>query len=50
MNHPQTLFCLFLVSFKQTKQILQQINVKNDIPVSSTKIWTHSPLIMRLIL
>ena len=38
------------VFFKQTTQNLQQINVKNVHPVSSSGIQTHNLLIMSLLL
>ena len=41
---------MFFRSFKQTIQILQQINVKNVHPVSSTRIRTHNIVIMSLLL
>ena len=47
MGHPRPLLRLFLVFFKQTVQILQQINVKNVHPVSGgTGIKSHDYLIM----
>ena len=42
--------CDFFGLFKQTIQILQQINVKNVHPVSSARIQTHDLLIMSLLL
>ena len=42
MGQTRPLFRLFSVSFKQTIQFLQQINVKNVVyPVSGAGIQTH---------
>ena len=50
MGNPLPLFNLFLVHFKQTMQIVQQINVKNVHPVSGAGIRTHDLLILSLLL
>ena len=52
VGHPRPLFRLFSVFFKQTFQILQQINVKNNVhPVpSGARIQTQYLLIMSLLL
>ena len=50
MGHPRLLFHLFSDFFKQTIQILQQINVKNVHPVSGAGIQTHDLLSMNLLL
>ena len=39
------LFCIFGKLFKQSLQILQQINVKNVHPEYFAGIWTHQPSI-----
>ena len=44
------LFLFIFGLFKQTIQNLQQINVKNDHPVSSNRIQTHDIVIMSLLL
>ena len=44
------LFLFIFGLFKQTIQNLQQINVKNDHPVSSDRIQTHDIVIMSLLL
>ena len=49
MSHPRPLIHLFSVFFKQTLQIVQQINVKNAHPVSGAGIQTHNLLIMSLL-
>ena len=50
MGHPRPPFRLFQVFFKQTIQILQQIDVKNVHPVSGAGVQTHNLLIMSLLL
>ena len=41
MGHPRPLFRLLLLFFKQTLQILQQMNVQNVHTVYNTGIGTH---------
>ena len=49
-SHPLPLFHVFLVFFKQTIQILQQINVKNVHPVACAGIQTLDLLFISLLL
>ena len=44
------LFFVYFRLFKQTKQFLQQINVKNVHPVYSAGIQTHNYKYMRLLI
>ena len=50
MGHPRLLFHLFSDFFKQTIQILQQINVKNVHPVACAGIQTLDLLFISLLL